>query len=137
MAGEHTLSLPFPPVSLKSRTHACSFVCYEGLKNVFNTGENIFIQTFSGLCEGFIKKTSRHKHQTFSTLNLDKIKICFCFISDFLSIAVSTLPLVGNCQFMHGRLTQSKTQQVIGRLRKSCQELALFQVTLAQMYLWP
>lgn len=63
----HSHSLPFPPVSLKSRTHACSFVCCEGSKGVFNNGKNIFMQTFTGLCEGFMKKTRRCKPQLYST----------------------------------------------------------------------
>lgn len=74
----HTLT-SITPVSLKSRTHTCSFVCCEGLKNVFNTGENIFIQTFTGLCKGFIKKTRRHKPQTFSMLNSGQDKNLLLF----------------------------------------------------------
>lgn len=35
---------------------------------MFNNGKNIFIQAFTGLCDGFIKKTRRHKPQLFSTL---------------------------------------------------------------------
>lgn len=63
-------SLPFSPISLISRRHACSFVCCEGSKSVFmfNNGKNIFMQTFTGLCEGFIKKTRRCKLQLYSTL---------------------------------------------------------------------
>lgn len=62
---------------------------------------------------------------------LDKIKICFCcFISGFLSAAVPTirllLPLLGNCQFLKGHLTQSKTQQVAGPLTESCKERSYF-----------
>lgn len=53
--------------------------------------------------------------------SLDKIKICFCcFISGFLSVAVPTLPLLGNCQFLKGHLTQSKIQQVSGPLTENC-----------------
>lgn len=55
----HTHSLLFPPISLKSRMHACSFVCCKGLKNVADTGKNIFIQTFTELCEG---KDTTPKH---------------------------------------------------------------------------
>lgn len=37
-----------------------------------------------------------------------------------------TLLLVANCQFLKGHLTQSKAQQVIGPLTKSCKELPHF-----------
>lgn len=35
---------------------------------MFNNGKNIFMQVFTGSCEGFIKKTRRCKPQLYNTL---------------------------------------------------------------------
>lgn len=112
----HSLSLPFPPISLKSRMHACPFVCCEGSKHVFNNGKNIFMQAFTGLCKGSIKKTIRRKPQLYSTSFSGQEKK-FAFVVSFLVFSVQQCL---RCQFLKGHLTQSKTQQVAGPFTESC-----------------
>lgn len=123
----HSHSLPFPPISLKSRMHACSFLCCEGSKMCLIMARTFSYRHSLDCAKVLLSKQEDINPKYLPHYSLDKIKIYFCcFISGFLSAAVPTLPLLGNWHFLKGHLTQSKTQQVAGPLTESCKELSHF-----------
>lgn len=117
----HSHSFPFPPISLKSRVYSCSLVCSKAQKMCLIMARTFSCRHSLDCAKVLLRKQEDVNLNYITRYSLDKIKICFCcFLSGFLSAAVPTLPLLGNCQFLKEHLTQSKTQRVSRPLTESC-----------------